>query len=327
MPKVSILIPTYDRPGLLFRALEKIRTQSFGDYEVLLLDDGSSEETKAQYETLLESTGLGRDDRFRWIFMPPRASRVSNPSVPRNSALQASKGELVVFCDDDDYWCDDRHIEIAVQAFEKGPELDFFFADQKGVQESVEKIERWQPGLITDLEPREEARVSGAIYDVPVGVFCKHWTPHTNTSVFRRTLLDRMGGFWIYTPMEGDVDFVYRAAAHARRTSFRDAVVCIHEIPDRSKNANASTRVSQAERYMFRMAIANHLILNTGCVEVRNFAKQLDRYACLELAAELAQKDPNAAAHYAWRGVCLKPSPAAVGDFIKYWWRALAQNH
>jgi len=326
MPRVSIIIATFDRPALLVRALEHIRQQTFQDYEVIVADDGSSEATKVQYRELLQQTGLDQDQRLHWIYMPERSARMSNPSTGRNRALAAADADLITFCDDDDYWSDPGHLQIAVDEFEHHPDLDFYFADQQGMQNGQLILPRWQPGLYKDISGRPEGESSDEIHDVPLSIYCRHWTPHTNTALIRRSLLERMGDFWAYTPMEGDVDFVYRAADQARRIRFRDAVVCVHEIPDKSKKANASSRISQAERYMYRMAIANHLMFTTASPEVHRFARELDRYAAQKFAAEVAEQNPSTALYYAWRGFCAGPSLGALRDCLRYLWRRFSRG-
>lgn len=318
-PKFSILISTFDRPQLTFRALRAIVAQSYRDFEVVILDDGSNQQTRARYLELASECGLASDQRLRWVFMPPRASRLSNLSVARNNALAEARGELITFCDDDDYWCDPEHLAIAAAEFECDPELDFLFADQQGVKEERMLIPRWQPGLLADLQ--KGATGNKGLYDVPLAVFCRHWTPHTNTAIFRRQLIERTGPFWPYTPMEQDVDFLYRAADNARRMRFRDAVVCIHEIPDKSKKANSSSRVTHAQRYLHRIGIAGHLLLTTRSAEVRRFAGELQAFAAQKLAVELAGSNPSAARLYAWQGLCARPSPGALWGWLRLLFR------
>ena len=118
------------------------------------------------------------------------------------------------------------------------------------------------------------------------------------------------------------MEFVYRAADYAKKIVFRDAVVAVHEIPVKSARNNASSRVSQAQRFQFRIAIATYLLANTRTNAVHRFARNLKRYSKLHLADELYAEGKIAAAlHYAWQGFCAKPSPGAAMQCIRLWRR------
>lgn len=90
-PLFSVIIPTYDRLELLKRALQSVKEQSFSDYEIVVVDDGSKDGTR---EWLAENES--------WL----RAIRQSNrgPGVARNAGVQTAFGEYCAFLDSDDVW-------------------------------------------------------------------------------------------------------------------------------------------------------------------------------------------------------------------------------
>ncbi len=90
-PLFSVVIPTYNRVGKLKRALRSVVAQTIDDYEVVLVDDGSSDDTPA----FLAS--IASDKRITSIRTPNRGV-----STARNSGVAAARGEFVVFLDDDD---------------------------------------------------------------------------------------------------------------------------------------------------------------------------------------------------------------------------------
>ncbi len=96
-PEVSVVIPTYDRPQLLARALRSVLAQSFGDFEVLVIDDGPSEETAAV-------TAGCRDTRVRYLRQP----RNRGVAAARNRGLREARGRYIAFLDDDDEWLPDK---------------------------------------------------------------------------------------------------------------------------------------------------------------------------------------------------------------------------
>ncbi|MBR5661010.1 MAG: glycosyltransferase family 2 protein [Bacteroidales bacterium] len=104
--KVSVVVPVYNTERYLQRCLDSILSQTFHDFEVLCIDDGSSDRS---WE-IIESYS-GKDDRFRPIRLE------ENHGVPfaRNLALDIAKGEFVYFMDSDD-WIDPGLIEEMYKA-------------------------------------------------------------------------------------------------------------------------------------------------------------------------------------------------------------------
>lgn len=95
MPLVSVIIPTYNRARLAERAIGSVRRQTFRDFELIVVDDGSDDETA---ETLAR---FGSEIRVI-------AQENRGVSAARNSGLGAAHGELLAFLDSDDEWLPDK---------------------------------------------------------------------------------------------------------------------------------------------------------------------------------------------------------------------------
>jgi len=91
MPFVSVIIPTYNRAHLLRATLDSVLAQGYGDYELVVVDDGSRDDTPASL------TGLGKRIVYRSIAH-------QGPCVARNVGLQMAQGETIAFLDSDDLW-------------------------------------------------------------------------------------------------------------------------------------------------------------------------------------------------------------------------------
>ncbi|MCP3103073.1 glycosyltransferase family 2 protein [Myxococcus sp. K15C18031901] len=91
MPFFSVVIPTYNRARLLERTLASVFAQEEKDYEVLVVDDGSTDDTLE----MLARMG----DRVRVL-----RQRNAGPGAARNLGIEAARGEYVVFLDSDDLW-------------------------------------------------------------------------------------------------------------------------------------------------------------------------------------------------------------------------------
>jgi glycosyltransferase involved in cell wall biosynthesis len=109
---VSVVIPTRNRAPLLRRALESVFAQGFADYEVLVVDDASTDDTAALLAAWPEP-------RLRVL----RQSSAGGGPRARNRGIDASRGEFVAFLDDDDEWLP-RKLELQVARFDAaGPSL------------------------------------------------------------------------------------------------------------------------------------------------------------------------------------------------------------
>jgi glycosyltransferase involved in cell wall biosynthesis len=106
-PEVSVVVPTHDREVLLRQTLGSILGQRGVDFEVIVVDDGSSDDTA---EVI---TGLGHD-QVRVVRHPTARGL----SAARNTGVAAARGGWVAFCDDDDLWAPDklaRQLQAAAQ--------------------------------------------------------------------------------------------------------------------------------------------------------------------------------------------------------------------
>tara|TARA_B100000131_G_scaffold316221_1_gene355942 strand:+ start:1444 stop:2316 length:873 start_codon:yes stop_codon:yes gene_type:complete len=92
-PVVSIVIPTYQRCNRLKKALKSVLSQTYKDYEVLIVDDGSYDGTKEMVMNL-------NDSRISYNWQ----NNSGGPAKPRNEGIKTAKGEWIAFLDSDDWW-------------------------------------------------------------------------------------------------------------------------------------------------------------------------------------------------------------------------------
>ncbi|ASJ02086.1 glycosyl transferase [Thermococcus profundus] len=105
-PAVSVIIPTHNRADLLRRAIDSVLYQTFEDFELLVVDDASTDNTPEVVESI-------DDGRVRYL----RLKKNSGAPVARNTGIKKSRGEFIAFLDDDDEWLPMR-LEVQVKKFE-----------------------------------------------------------------------------------------------------------------------------------------------------------------------------------------------------------------
>ena len=93
MPLVSIIIPCYNYSNYLVFTLESLQEQVFKDWECLIIDDGSTDDTKLKAETFLK-----KDSRYRYIYQEQKGV-----SAARNKGIAQSRGSYIQFLDADDF--------------------------------------------------------------------------------------------------------------------------------------------------------------------------------------------------------------------------------
>jgi glycosyltransferase involved in cell wall biosynthesis len=92
-PAVSVIIPTYNRANLLGRSINSILEQTFTDFELIVVDDGSSDNTRELVESF-------NDPRIFYV----RHEKNRGVSAARNTGIKIARGEYIAFNDSDDEW-------------------------------------------------------------------------------------------------------------------------------------------------------------------------------------------------------------------------------
>ena len=108
MPEISVIIPVYNTGVYLKKCVESILDQTFPDFELFLVDDGSSDESPQICDEY-----AAKDTRVRVIHQKNQGQ-----SVARNNAIAQMQGQWVMFCDSDD-WIHPQYFEILLSCMEK----------------------------------------------------------------------------------------------------------------------------------------------------------------------------------------------------------------
>lgn len=93
-PFFSVVIPTYNRVGILNRSIDSVLGQAFSDFELIIIDNGSTDHTG---EWLKQNYS---DPRIRYHYQQGTGS----PAGPRNTGIRLAKGQWICFLDSDDLW-------------------------------------------------------------------------------------------------------------------------------------------------------------------------------------------------------------------------------
>ena len=102
MESVSIIIPTYNRANVISDSIHSILNQTYTKYELLIIDDGSTDNTEEVVNTFISASTVG--NRIRYIKLPEN----KGVAAARNEGIRQAKYDYIAFQDSDDYWKPDK---------------------------------------------------------------------------------------------------------------------------------------------------------------------------------------------------------------------------
>ena len=182
-PLFSVVIPSYNRKSFLKKSIDSVLNQTFKDFELLVVDDGSTDSS-----ILLVSEYIGKGLNY---------IRTQNYGVShaRNTGINYSRGRYIAFLDSDDTWEKDK-LEHVFQYIKKLPDIELFHTE-----------ETWVRGGQELKQKGKYKRYSGKVYLHCLPLCCIGMS----TLVVKRALLDRIGLFDESMPVCEDYDFFLRA--------------------------------------------------------------------------------------------------------------------
>lgn len=166
----SILMPCFNRAAFLADAIASIRAQTFPNWELVVVDDGSTDDTRATLERLLKSDAPSQ--AVRYVHQANGGAYAA-----RNAGLNRARGEFIAFFDSDDVWLP-HHLADGVGALQNHPELDWVYADARKIDHATGKVvvergfhEGGRPHPMLALRTKNFDRLR--IYDDPGAVACQ----------------------------------------------------------------------------------------------------------------------------------------------------------
>lgn len=200
-PIVSVIIPTFNYDKFIGEALKSVFEQTLKDFEIIVIDDGSTDNTKE----IVESFG----EKVRYFYQPRKG-----PASARNKGIRESKGVFVAFLDADDVWLPTK-LEKQVNLFGDNPRLGMALTDNFLFDEA---------GIYRDYVNKKRYLLTG---DVVANIFINSGVV-TPTVMVRRDVFDKVGLFeenlyiaeddnmWIRIAVEYEVGIVDESLAKIR---------------------------------------------------------------------------------------------------------------
>ncbi|MHB1035979.1 MAG: glycosyltransferase family 2 protein [Pirellulales bacterium] len=230
IPAVSVVIATYNYGQFLAGALDSVLAQTFTDWEAIIVDDGSTDDTPEVVRPYLG------DERIRY----ERTDHLGQPGA-KNVGIRLSRSPLVAFLDADDLWLPSK-LERQVALFHNDPELGVVYSRRLWMDEQGRMIESPQPELY-------HGEVLAKMFKDNFVCF--------SSSMVRRAVFDEVGAFDERIPLAIDYDLWLRVAQRYRFDYVDEPLVLY-----RTGHANLSQRGE--ERLFIALAIMRRFLDERG---------------------------------------------------------------
>lgn len=209
---VSVIIPTYNREKYIKKALYSVFLQSYQDFEIIIVDDGSTDDTKNILEPYL------KDPRVFYIYQ--QNQKVSRA---RNNGIRRARGEYIALLDSDDYWLDNKKLEKQVNFFKNNPDYLLTSGGIVRVAESGQGISRV-------LNPQSDGAIRKSM------LFSCLFTP--SGAMFRKSIFEKIGGFNETSDVSEDWEFFLQVGTFGKFYNFQDYFVAYLQGSQNRSNLN-----------------------------------------------------------------------------------------
>ncbi|HET9820069.1 MAG TPA: glycosyltransferase family 2 protein [Rhodanobacteraceae bacterium] len=231
-PKVSVIIPTWNRLPLLRKAVDSVLAQTCRDFELVVADDGSTDGTRDYLEAI-------DDPRVRPIWLEHHGL-----TSARSAALRHVRGEWVAFLDSDDLWLPEKLAlqlnRLATHATCRWSCTGYSFvdADERPLPERSSLLHRPVSGHILESILKFEV------------------VPSIVTTIVQRSLIQEIGGFDEGISICADFDFMLRLAARSEICALPESLVLVREHAGRTTAQLRLVDVYVDQERIFRKAAA-----------------------------------------------------------------------
>lgn len=296
-PLVSIIVPSRNRGDLLKPCLDGIFSQTLTDFEVLILDDGSSQESRNASEQLLKHF----DDRFRLHLIHGADTKGSGATFTRNQGIKLARGEYLAFCDDDDFWCRDDYLQVAISALRSQCGDVCFSGIEVHDPNGNVVIDKMMPNVEQGLNL--EQKISGSdIYLLSrTQILSYPDYAHLNITITRKQIAEQISGFWPHTNYAEDVGFFIRLCDQAVTILFRPAICAVHNAPEQRSEESVSNRMTLQDKWLLEISVYQYLLINCQSYAAISYIRKSLANTLKMLAEELSVGGENNSAMHCAR--------------------------
>ena len=229
-PKISVIIPVYNCERFVAETLDSVIAQSCQDWEIVMVDDGSTDRSKDIIQGYQEKF----PEKIKYYYQDN-----AGVAAARNTALKYAQGEYVAFLDADDLWCPQK-LQKQINVLDTNSGIGFVYTDNEFVDENGQFIENYT---------RKVKLISGNIL---LELYCDFFLMIPSVMV-RRSCLNVVGSFDENLKVGEDYDFLLRLAKDFKVEVIKEKLwkrrVCEASTSRRNHVGNAETDIQTLLRF------------------------------------------------------------------------------
>ncbi len=255
-PKVSIIIPAYNVQGYILDTIRSVVAQTFSDFEVLIINDGSTDRTAEVVAEFIQ-----RDSRFKLLH-----KQNGGLSSARNFGIHQAKGEYIALLDGDDTYFPDK-LKTHVEMLDRNPGVGVVYSASQAIREN---------GTSTWLKLSGKPLYADALKSL----LCKNFVGHGSNGIFRKELIAEIGDFDETLKSVEDLDFWLRVAGTRWRFYRVPSVQCGYRVRSAGLSFNLD-RMQETQAQVMRSAYQRNPELSATIAPTANayFYRYLARTA------------------------------------------------
>ena len=223
VPTVSVVIVTYNKADTIAAAIDSVLAQTYQDLEVLVVDDGSTDETAARVK--------GYGDRVRYL---PKTN--GGTGSARNVGIANARGRFIAFLDGDDLWLPTK-LEIQLAVFEREPHILAVQCSAYCVDNTLQAFEARR------CDPRRDTVTDFLLF--------RNLPAFSSAIVVRRECFERIGGFGTDLVILSDWDMACRIAHAGILRSTPEFLVLYRHYPN-NQSRNVDIHIDSGTRSLTR---------------------------------------------------------------------------
>jgi glycosyltransferase involved in cell wall biosynthesis len=228
IPIVSIILPTFNRAEFLRRSIKSVLNQTYSQWELIIWDDGSVDNTKEFVESFT-------DTRIRYFF-----DENHGLSYARNRAIDNSRGIFLAFLDSDDEWRKEK-LALQVEAMIAHPQIDFLFTDFQNIH-----IEKNDPRRAFDeyekaMSRLEVEKLDCNLYYIKSGLavsLMEEFFIAADSTLIKKEILEGFGYYNENLKSSVDFELCWRLLMKEIRFAYLDQVLLYRYKPTRSLSSH-----------------------------------------------------------------------------------------
>ena len=226
-----------------------------------------------------------------------------------------ARGKYIAFCDDDDIWTRDDHLEVAIRAMTNN-DADAFFADMRTVSKDTLEIKSFYGSFLgrTQNNAIKDEEQLFLTTKKELSSLLRHRTVHCNTIVLSKNLIARSGSYWEKICFAEDHDFCFRIFDTASRIVYRNISVSDLNV---SPHESIARSYATIERSLFGIIACLHAETTIRDKHLRKALRDNQAWRFLELSKSSRERSEySMSRQFCLRSLAISPSFSGFREFV-----------